>query len=106
MFVLIPLICFIFILLILRKFHVLDWRGSSLLAATIWGLLLTVMTEFLSLLRWLDFWPMFGIWSIVSLLLLLILIFGNRKYGDLHLNLHLISLSRFELSLMVYLSLI
>jgi hypothetical protein len=106
MFVLIPLICFIFILLILRKFHVLDWRGSSLLAATIWGLLLTVMTEFLSLLRWLDFWPMFGTWSIVSLLLLLILIFGNRKYGDLHLNLHFISLSRFELSLMFYLSLI
>jgi 4-amino-4-deoxy-L-arabinose transferase-like glycosyltransferase len=64
------------------------------------------MTEFLSLLRWLDFWPVLGAWGIVSLLLLLFLVFGSQKHGDLRLNLQLNSLSRFEFSLLLYLFLI
>jgi 4-amino-4-deoxy-L-arabinose transferase-like glycosyltransferase len=88
-------------LLILRKFQVLCWRGSFLLAALFWGLLLTVITEFLSLLKWLDFWHLVGAWGIVLLLLWLILAFGNWNFLEVRQDLHGLSISRFELSLLV-----
>jgi len=41
-----PLLCFLAILLLFRKFHLLGWwRGSFLLASIIGGLVLTAMTE-------------------------------------------------------------
>ena len=88
-------------LLILRKFQVLCWRSSFLLAALLWGLLLTAITEFLSLLKWLDFWHLVGAWGIVLLLLWLILAFGNWNFLEVRQDLHGLSISRFELSLLV-----
>ena len=101
MLTILPVFCFFIIFLILRKFQVLGWRGSFLLAAVLWGFLLTAITEFLSLLRWLEFWPLFAAWGIVFLLLLLILVISGRKKFDLRQNLHLMSISRFELALLV-----
>ncbi len=106
MLTILPLICFLSILLVLRKFQVLGWRGSFLLAALFRGLYLTAMTEFLSIFRWLSFWPVSAAWGIVLLVLLLILVLGNQKQGHLRLNLHVTSFSRFELSLLAYLILI
>ena len=101
MLAILPVFCFISITLVLRKFQVLGWRGSFLLAAVLWGFLLTAITEVLSLLRWLDFWSLLAAWGIVLLLLLLILAFGSRKEFGLRHNLHHISISRFELALLV-----
>ena len=100
MLAILPLFCFFSILLVLWKFQVLGWRGSFLLAALLWGFLLTVMTEFLSLLRWLDFWPVLGAWGIVLLMLLLTLVFLNQRHVDFRLNLHPTGLSGFERSLL------
>ena len=101
MLAILPVFCFISIFLVLRKFQVLGWRGSFLLSAVLWGFLLTAITEFLSLLRWLDFWSLIAAWGIVLLLLLLTLAFSSRKKFSLRQNLHLISISRFELALLV-----
>jgi len=101
MLAILPVFCFISITLVLRKFQVLGWRGSFLLAAVLWGFLMTAITEVLSLLRWLDFWSLLAAWGIVLLLLLLILAFGSRKEFGLRHNLHHISISRFELALLV-----
>lgn len=107
MLTLLPIICFFCILLVLRKFLVLGWRSSFLFAALLWGLLLTGVTELLSLLRWLDFGPVASTWGIVSLLLLFfIFVVGNQKLINLQLHLHHFRLSRFELLMLVYLILV
>ncbi len=39
-----------------------DWRPAFLSAAVAWGVLLTLLTELLSLFRALAFWPLLGAW--------------------------------------------
>jgi 4-amino-4-deoxy-L-arabinose transferase-like glycosyltransferase len=97
-----PLFCFLFVFLLLRKFRVLDWRGSFLLASLIWGVLIAAITEFLSLFEKLNFWSLLGVWGIIVLLLLLFLMIKNWKPGNLHLDPPLVRLSRFEFGLLVY----
>jgi 4-amino-4-deoxy-L-arabinose transferase-like glycosyltransferase len=101
MLAILPVSCFISIFLVLRKFQVLGWRGSFLFAALLWGLLLTAMTEILSLLRRLDFWSLIGAWGIVFLLVVPLLVFAYQKNGNLRINLHLFDLPRLELCLLV-----
>jgi hypothetical protein len=102
-----PLLCFSSMLIVLRNSQVLDWRGSFLLAALLWGFLLTSMTEFLSLFSLIAFWPVLGAWVIIwFLLLLIILVLRSWQHFVLRQPLHLISISGFEFSLLVCLFLI
>jgi Dolichyl-phosphate-mannose-protein mannosyltransferase len=41
-----------------------NWRRSFLSAAVVWGTLLVISTEVLSLFRWIAFWPVVGVWSL------------------------------------------
>jgi len=64
------------------------------------------MTEFLSLLKWLVFWPLFGSWILVLLLFLFLLIFGRNNQNKSSPNLQINTFSRFEIALIFYLFLI
>lgn len=71
---------FLLIFLVLRKFQDIDWRGSLMFAAVIWGLLLTTITESFSHLKWLYLGPVAGVWGLISLALLLLFgITPNQK---------------------------
>jgi hypothetical protein len=102
MFAILPILCFISILLIIKKFQVQGWRGSFVLASLLWGILVTAITEFLSLFNWLTFWPMVGAWVFILLLLLLILVFGKPRNDSSRFNLRLPRLARFESVLLIY----
>ncbi len=76
----IPLLCFISVyLLIYRSPERYDWRSSFILASIVWGVLLTVFTEILSLFRVLVFEWVIGLWSLSCLAALILLIRG-RSY--------------------------
>jgi hypothetical protein len=66
MLAILPLIALVLLTLIVR--HRGDtWRGAFLTATLVWGTLLTVMTELLSVVRWLSFgWVLAG-WSVICL---------------------------------------
>lgn len=64
----IPIICFVLIFLSLRKKSNGDaWRSSFLSASIIWGLSLTIITEILSLLGWLTFGWLLGLWGVTGI---------------------------------------
>lgn len=68
MFAMIPILCFVLIILSLRKKSNGDaWRSSFLSASIIWGLSLTIITEILSLLRSLTFAWLLGLWGVTSI---------------------------------------
>ena len=58
---------FLLIYLTLRKCQETDWRESYLLAAAIFGVLLTTFTEALSFLNWLYFLPLAVAWGLAFL---------------------------------------
>ncbi len=68
MFAIFPLLCFIFSWLSFQKKQgtILGWRGSFLSAALIWGLLVVVSTEVLSLLHAISFAPILIFWIIAA----------------------------------------
>ena len=80
--------------------------SSFLLATVLWGFLLALMTELLSLVGWLDFLHVLAAWGLVLLLLLLVLVLGDRRRFQLHQDLHFASIPRFERSLLVCLFLV
>jgi len=71
MFVILPVICFIFLYFFFRNQleseGLQSWREPFLLAAMVWGTLIVASTEFLSLFRLLYFEWVLGFWIFVSL---------------------------------------
>ena len=65
MFVTLPLITLILLFLIFRKTHC--WRSAILSSAVVWGVFLTVITEVLSIFRWLTFEWLLGMWALSSI---------------------------------------
>ncbi|MBR8839347.1 MAG: glycosyltransferase family 39 protein [Stigonema ocellatum SAG 48.90 = DSM 106950] len=59
------------------------WRGSVLSAAIVWGLLLTAITEVLSLGRLLTFYWLIGIWLLIDFVLIFIYFRFFRKSNRL-----------------------
>jgi len=104
---LLPFLCLIATLFVVQKFQLLGgWRSSFLLASTFVGLVLTAMTEALSLLRGIAFWPLLGGWAFTLFALSLLLAIGGRKPLDLAQDLGLRSTSRFEIALLLCLLLL
>ncbi len=102
MFSIVPVILFVLVFLIFQKRQVtVCWRSSFLSASIIWGVLLTAITEFLSLFRLLDFRNILALWmlSVIVALVFLIRMGGGAKTIDLKLD-----LSRFSRSELILLS--
>ncbi len=70
-FALIPIICWFLLALILLK-RGLCWRRSFLSASVVWGVMLTVMTESLSILKLLTFSWLLVCWGLATLISFLV----------------------------------
>ncbi len=104
---LVPLSCFMVLYLIFRSSPATrGWRNSFLSASLLWGLVLTAITEFLSLFRLVDVWAVSGLWAL-SLILALVrwvqVVHGGKRSSA---GSYLAGISRFELALLVGLALI
>lgn len=98
---LVPITCFLFIFFVFQKSRVTScWRGSFLSAALVWGLLLTAITEFLSIFKLIGFWEILGLWIFSIVLALICLIRLNGSAKSINIRVWLASLTRFELSLL------
>ncbi|MEH2240286.1 glycosyltransferase family 39 protein [Nostoc sp.] len=71
MFIILPLISLIAIFLLINKNRT-DWRESLILASTYWGILLTGITEFLSLFKLITFGWILGTWGLTWIILIYI----------------------------------
>lgn len=101
MFFIMPIIFFFIVFLIFQKsLGASCWRSSFLFASLVWGLLLIAITEFLSLLRALNFWGILGLWIISTILASIYLIRINSRAKSLTIHVWLACLPRFELSLL------
>lgn len=104
---LVPLASFVAIFLVFQRSQAVpSWRRSFLSASLVWGLLLTAITEVLSLFRGITYWAVLGLW-------LLSLIVAAIFYVRLGVSVKGSSVrplfgefSRFELSLLAALGLI
>jgi len=104
MFSLIPIMFFIAIFFVFQKFRTTSsWRISFLSASLVWGLLLTAITEFLSLFKLIGFWELSGAWGLGVILALICLTRINRvNSSDRKLNIQLsfVGIPRFDLFLL------
>jgi len=82
------------------------WRGSFLSASLVWGLLLTAITEFLSIFRLIGFWEILGLWVLSIAVALIYLIRVNDSAKGLNIRLCLAGISGFEILLLAGISLI
>ncbi len=83
MFIILPLISLIVIYLIINKNSTV-WRESLILATTYWGILLTIITEFLSFFKLITFGWILGAWGLICIILI---------YAYSRLNPHKIQIS-------------
>jgi len=104
---LVPITFFIIIFLVFEKSRVTSsWRGSFLSASLVWGLLLSVITEFLSVFRLIGFWEILGLWGLSLALALIFLFRVNDGAQGRDMYSYLAGISRFELSLLASIALI
>ncbi|MBD2440675.1 glycosyltransferase family 39 protein [Nostoc sp. FACHB-110] len=68
MFVILSFIALITIYTLVHKENV-DWRGSIAATALIWGILITGITELLSLMQSINFVSFLGIWGLIDIIL-------------------------------------
>jgi hypothetical protein len=101
--VIIPILTYISIFLVVKNYTTLCCRGSILFAGVVWGLLLTTITELLSIFNLLNFSFILGAWSILLVIGLLILAFSGKKFLFHFHDLHFSNIPKFELLLMIYL---
>ncbi|KWT84059.1 ArnT family glycosyltransferase [Candidatus Magnetominusculus xianensis] len=106
----VPLICFIFTFLIFYKglyknASYLCSRKSFTAASVVWGFLLVISTEVLSLLRALSYWPILTFWGIAAVAACLIYCVLIVKSKPIVFKTPL-PLSRFELILLSYIAFI
>ena len=95
-----PLTCFVIIYFRQAK-ATTCWRSSFLSASLLWGLLLTAITELLSLFRLINFWTILGLWVLSVVLAMICLIRFVDGVKSLNMRLGLGGISRLELSLLV-----
>ena len=62
-----------YVLLFLAFVQRNDWRRATVLAATVWGVLITFITEGLNLLQWLTRAGLASAWCVVNIILLIFL---------------------------------
>jgi 4-amino-4-deoxy-L-arabinose transferase-like glycosyltransferase len=104
---LVPITCFLIVFLIFQKSLVTaSWRGSFLSASLVWGILLTAITELLSLFHLLDFWEILGLWVLSAALGLIYLIRVNDGPKSFNVRSCLAGISRFELLLLAAIGII
>lgn len=103
----VPIICFFIFFLVFQKSRINScWRSSFLSASLVWGLLLTAITEFLSIFRLIGFWEIIGLWVLSIAVALIYLMRVKDSAKGLNIRLCPASISRFELSLLAVMALI
>ncbi|MCL6752687.1 glycosyltransferase family 39 protein [Nostoc sp. CCCryo 231-06] len=86
MFIFLPIISLIAIFWLINKSRN-DWRESVIVSATYWGILLTAITEFLSLFKLITFDWILGIWGLTCIILISICFrFNSQKAKTLEQN--------------------
>ena len=98
---LVPLACFVAIVLVFQRSQAdPSWRSSLLAAAVVWGVLLTGITEFLSLFRQITFSAVLALWltSLAIAVIIVVRLGGSVKEPSLRSFLE--GLSPFERSLL------
>lgn len=90
--------------LVCRRNRTVDWRRALLLSSVLWGGLVTLITESLSVLKLLEFWPLAGAWSLACIVLLLILYRGKTADHPRSGISQIQRLSLFEKVLLAYLA--
>jgi hypothetical protein len=66
MFTILPLLCFVLVFLVFYMKSNSCWRSSFLSAYVVWGLLLTMITEFLNIFNCITFSWFLGLWGLTS----------------------------------------
>lgn len=97
---------FVFIFVFQKSRDTSCWRGSFLSASLVWGLLLTAITELLSLFSLIGFGEILGLWVLSVALALRWLLRVNGITKNLNMHLCLAGISRFELLLLACIALI
>src|SRR6478672_1756889 len=98
---LVPLACFVAIVLVVQRSQAdPSWRSSFLSASVFWGVLLTGITEFLSLFRQITFPGVLGLWLTSLAIAVIILVRRGGRVKKSSLRSFLEGLSPFELSLL------
>jgi len=77
-FVLLPILCWLFIALIFNK-RGLCWRSSFLTASICWGVLLTGITELLSMVKSLNLSSLLVFWGLATLILVIAYCFTSQQ---------------------------
>lgn len=104
MIAILPIFCFVLVFLILMRHYKLEWRSAFLSSSVLWGILVLILTEGLSLFDLLSFFPITIVWGIICLSLMAI-IFYFHLLNNFDINWQ-IKIPRFELGLLVYLSIL
>ena len=98
---LVSIICFLFLFWVFQKSRNASyWRESFLSASLVWGLLLTVITECLSVFKLINFWGILGLWIVSFVIISIYLIRENRGVKALGIRSYLSSISRFDIFLL------
>ncbi|MEW6403119.1 MAG: glycosyltransferase family 39 protein [Chloroflexota bacterium] len=104
---LLPVAFFLITFLVIEKTRAAsDWRSSFLWASLVWGLLVTGISEFLSIFRLVGFWEVLGAWIISSAIVLIWLFRINGGLQRPDFRTWLASTPRFQLLLLAGLALI
>jgi hypothetical protein len=96
-----PIIFFVLTVLVFQRSQVASsWRESALSASLVWGLLASVITEFLSVFRSIGLWETSGLWGLSVGVALIFLIRVKKGAQGRNIRTYLAGIPRFELSLL------
>ncbi len=77
MWIFLPVTAWILLFLLFHKNNC--WRISTLLAALVWGVILTAITEFLNLFKAINFWALLLAWALTNIILVVFYFKLNGK---------------------------
>ena len=96
-----PYLVLILLVLYIKKRQWAGWRESLLLGTTLWGLVITAITEILSLFNAITFLSFLISWSALLVLFLAVFILSENKLSFLDIKAFIKNLNEFELAMIV-----
>ena len=96
-----PYLVLILLVLYIKKRQWAGWRESLLLGTTLWGLIITALTEIFSLFNAITFLSFLISWSALLVILLAVFILSENKLSFLDIKAFIKNLNEFELAMIV-----
>lgn len=96
-----PYLVLILLVLYIKKRQWAGWRESLLLGTTLWGLIITALTEILSLFNAITFLSFIIFWSALLVILIAVFILSENKLSFLDIKAFIKTLNEFELAMIV-----